>query len=189
MRLLFIAPGYYPRIGGVEYLAKSVAERLVKTGHDVTVLAGEPNTDRPFEEEINRVKVIRCPVWSPGNAYHYPRRGSELKKLLKGFARNYDVVHIHSVHSILSVRSLNIVRDLSTKIVVTPHYHGAGHTTLRKLLWIPWRHIVTTMLSKAHVIHAVSTRESSLIAKHYPHVKERIVVIPNGVDKDVYNYR
>jgi len=42
MRLLFIAPGYHPRIGGVEYVVKSVAERLAKAGHDVTVLTGEP---------------------------------------------------------------------------------------------------------------------------------------------------
>jgi len=28
MRVLYIAPSYYPHIGGVEYVVKSVAERL-----------------------------------------------------------------------------------------------------------------------------------------------------------------
>jgi glycosyltransferase involved in cell wall biosynthesis len=45
MRLLFVAPSYYPHVGGVEYVVKSVAERLVKRGHDVTVLCGEPSVD------------------------------------------------------------------------------------------------------------------------------------------------
>jgi Glycosyltransferase len=189
MRLLFITPGYYPRIGGVEYVVKSVAERLAKAGHNVTVLAGEPGINKPFEEEVKRVRVVRWPIWSPGNAYHFPRRRSELEKLLKDLARNCDVVHVHSVHSILSIYSLNIVKDLSVKIVVTPHYHGTGHTALRKLLWIPWRLVVAKALSEAHVIHAVSAREASLIAEHYPYVKEKIAVISNGVDEDVYGYR
>ena len=41
MKILYISPGYYPRIGGVEYVVKSVAGRLVRMGHEVTVLAGE----------------------------------------------------------------------------------------------------------------------------------------------------
>jgi glycosyltransferase involved in cell wall biosynthesis len=36
MRILFIAPSYYPHIGGVEYVVKSVAEKLTKAGHKVT---------------------------------------------------------------------------------------------------------------------------------------------------------
>jgi glycosyltransferase involved in cell wall biosynthesis len=83
MRILFIAPSYYPHIGGVEYVVKSVAERLAKAGHEVTVVAGEPNTDKPYEEVVNGVRVVRWPVWSPGNAYHIPRKRGELEKFSK----------------------------------------------------------------------------------------------------------
>jgi len=38
MRVLYIAPSYYPHIGGVEYVVKSVAERLVKMGHKITII-------------------------------------------------------------------------------------------------------------------------------------------------------
>jgi len=41
LKVLYISPGYYPRIGGVEHVVKSVAGRLVRMGHEVTVLAGE----------------------------------------------------------------------------------------------------------------------------------------------------
>jgi glycosyltransferase involved in cell wall biosynthesis len=34
MRIAYVAPGYSPRIGGVEYVVKSVAERLAKLGHE-----------------------------------------------------------------------------------------------------------------------------------------------------------
>jgi glycogen synthase len=41
MRILFIAPSYYPHVGGVEYVVKSVAERLAKAGHEVSVISGK----------------------------------------------------------------------------------------------------------------------------------------------------
>ena len=67
---------------GVEYVVKSVAERLVKKGHDVTVLCGGPSLDDPREEWINDVHVFRWLVWSPGDAYHIPRMRGKLKSWL-----------------------------------------------------------------------------------------------------------
>jgi len=71
MRILYVSPAYYPRVGGVEYVVKSVAERLAKTGHEVSVLTGEPDIEEPVEEEVNEVSVVRWPTWAPGGAYHY----------------------------------------------------------------------------------------------------------------------
>jgi glycosyltransferase involved in cell wall biosynthesis len=191
MRVLYIAPSYHPHIGGVEYVVKSVAERLVKIGHEITVIAGEPEIDRPREEEINSVKIIRWPVWSPGEAYHYPRRRDDLRKLPREIVRDVDIVHIHSIHSIFTVFSgLSIAEEAGgVKVVVSPHYHGSGHTVLRSFLWIFWRNKVSKLLDKAEVIHAVSRREASMIKSHYPETSRKIIVIPNGVEEDVLRYR
>ena len=75
------------------------------------------------------------------------------------------------------------------KLVITPHYHGGGHTALRKLLWVYWRRGVAKLLSLADTVHVVSKREASLITTHYPHASEKIVVIPNGVEEGVLNYK
>ena len=123
MKILFISPSYYPHIGGVEYVVKSIAERLVKLGHEVTVLAGEPSIDKPVEESINGVRVVRWPTWSPGEAYHVPRQRTKLERKLKELAREADVVHIHSVHSVFSVSSGMKISNYprSAKFVITPH--------------------------------------------------------------------
>jgi glycosyltransferase involved in cell wall biosynthesis len=191
MRILFIAPSYYPHIGGVEYVVKSVAERLVKAGHVVTVVAGEPNTDRQNEEVVNGVRVVRWPVWSPGNAYHIPKMRSELKRLLRELANQVDVVHVHSVHSTITVYAGLVIAysSVSSGIVVTPHYHGTGHTFARRVLWIFWRWRVAELLNKASAVHTVSKREASILASHYPEARCKIAVIPNGVDEDVLSYR
>jgi len=185
MRILYVSPGYYPRIGGVEYVVKSVSERLVKMSHEVTVLAGEPNISEPHEEEISGVKVFRWPVWSPGNAYHFPRRRSELEKLLKDLARSCDVIHVHSVHSVLSIYSLNIVKDLSVKIVVTPYYHGTGHTIVRRFLWVFWRRYVKKLL-KHYVVHTVSRLEARLVERDFG---VKAIPIENGVEEWIRDLR
>ena len=191
MKIVQVCPRYYPYIGGVEYIVKSIAERLAKLGHEVTVLAGEPNANKPREEFINGVKVIRWPTWSPGEAYHFPRKRSKLGRLLRKLAKNIDVVHIHSIHAVFTIFSgLAIGNDVyDARIVVTPHYHGSGHTTLRRLLWVYWKHKVSALLSGADVVHAVSKRETSLLNLHYPQIRGKIVIVPNGVEEDVLNYR
>jgi glycosyltransferase involved in cell wall biosynthesis len=191
MRVLFIAPSYYPHIGGVEYVVKSVAERLTKAGHETIVVAGEPNTDKPREDVVNGVRVVRWPVWSPGNAYHFPRRRSDLEKLLKELARQVDALHVHSVHSIFTVYAGLVIANSSSspRIVVSPHYHGTGHTFVRRFLWIFWRRRVTELLKRASVVHAVSKREASILASHYSEIGSKIVVVPNGVDEDMLSYR
>ncbi len=65
MRILLVTPSYYPNIGGVEYVVKSIAERLAALGHETTVVTGDPKADKPREEEINGVQVIRWPTWAP----------------------------------------------------------------------------------------------------------------------------
>lgn len=191
MKIFQVCPRYYPHVGGVEYVVKSIAERLAKLGHEVTLLAGEPSIIKPEEESINGVRIVRWPTWSPGEAYHFPKRRGELENLLKELARNADIAHVHSIHSVLTVFSgLKISNSLhNAKLIVTPHYHGGGHTTLRRLLWVYWRHEASALLSCADVIHVVSRREASLINAHYSQARGKMVVVPNGVEEDVLNYR
>jgi len=191
MRIVYVAPSYYPRIGGVEYVVKSVAERMAKMGHEVTVVAGEPEAEKPREEEINGVRVIRWPTWAPSGAYHIPRKRNQLRSLLQRLLDDVDAVHIHSAHAVLTVWALAAARRINpdVRIVFTPHYHGTGHSALRRLLWIPWRRYVARAVEAADAIHAASPREAGLIESHYPQSRGKTVVIPNGVEEDVFSHR
>jgi glycosyltransferase involved in cell wall biosynthesis len=191
MRIVYVAPSYYPRIGGVEHVVKSVAERMAKLGHEVTVVAGEPEAEKPREEEINGVRVIRWPTWAPSCAYHIPRKRSQLRSLLQRLLNDVDAVHVHSAHAVLTVWALASARRINpdVQIVFTPHYHGTGHSALRRLLWIPWRRYVARAVEAADAIHAASPREAALIKSHYPQSRGKTVVIPNGVEEDVFGYK
>jgi len=191
MRILLATPSYYPNIGGVEYVVKSIAERLAALGHKTTVVTGDPKADKPREEEINGVRVIRWPTWAPSGAYHIPKKRNQLRNLLQKLLNDADAVHIHSAHAVLTVWALAAARRINpdVRIVFTPHYHGTGHSTLRRLLWIPWRRYVARAVEVADAIHAASPREAGLVESHYPQSRGKIVVIPNGVEEDVFNHR
>ena len=180
MNLLFVAPKYYPHVGGVEYAVKSVAGRLVERGHDVTVLCGESSIDVPKEEWVNGVNVVRWPVWAPGDAYHIPRMRNKLKSWLLNAIRKSDVVHFHSIHSVLTVHSLNVLKDCGVRKVLTPHYHGTGHTMFRRILWRIWRRYVKKALNYVDLVHTVSDLESRLVLKDF---NIESVIIEHGVEE------
>ncbi|MFZ8858648.1 MAG: glycosyltransferase family 4 protein [Candidatus Caldarchaeales archaeon] len=178
-------------MGGVEYVVKSITERLAKLGHEITVLVGEPNNKKRLEVRINDIHVIRWPTWAPSGAYHVPRMRSQLRSLLQKLLNEVDAVHIHSAHAVLTVWIATVARRINpdVRIVFTPHYHGTGHSALRRLLWIPWRRYVAHAVEAADAIHAVSSREAQLFKGHYPQASGKIAIIPNGVDEDVFGYK
>jgi len=191
MKILLVTPRYYPNIGGVEYVVKSTAERFAALGHETTVVTGDSKADKAREEEINGVQVIRWPTWAPSGAYHIPKKRNQLRNLLQRLLNDADAVHIHSAHAVLTVWAAVVARriDPDVRIVFTLHYHGTGHSALRRLLWIPWRRYVAGAVEAADAIHAVSPREAELIKSHCPQHRGKTVVILNGVEEDVFSHR
>lgn len=180
MKLLFIVSHYYPHIGGVEYVVKSIAERLVRRGYEVAVLCGEPNIEGPKEEMVNKVPVTRWPIHAPEDAYHIPRMRDSLKRLLVEYSKEYDVIHFHSIHSVFTIYSLSVLKEYSVHKVLTPHYHGTGHTTFRKILWGIWRKYVKRVLASVNVVHSVSAYEAWLLARDFGVTP---VIIEHGVEE------
>ncbi|MEM0463237.1 glycosyltransferase family 4 protein [Pyrobaculum sp.] len=185
MKILYITHGYAPNVGGVEYVVKSIAERLAKKGHDVIVLAGS-RSNNVEEQVINGVRVIRWPVFSPGEAYHIPKRVNKFTELVKRIAKNADVIHFQNVHSVFPVYALRVLKDISAKKVFTLHYHGTGHTLFRRTLWLAWRSFVKKTIKECDIIHAVSKYEAKIIEKHFKF--KPIVIIENGVEEWITNF-
>lgn len=93
--ILFILENYYPNIGGVETLFKSLAESLVKKGFKVQVLTNRFDKSLLKHEVHEGVEIIRLPL---GNRY--------LFSFLAGwkairYARQNDIVHTTSYNAAL----------------------------------------------------------------------------------------
>jgi hypothetical protein len=100
---------------------------------------------------------------------------SQLRNLLRKLLNDADAVHVHRAHAVLTVWAAAAARRInpSMRIVFTPYYHGAGHTPIRKLLWIYWRRHIRKLITTIDVVHIVSKLEAQLIQQDFGHHASR----------------
>jgi len=174
MRIAQVCPRYRPYIGGVETHVEELSKRLVRLGHEVTVLSTDPSGKLPAPEVIDGVRVERFPAFAPGDAYYL---STQLRSYMK--KADYDVVHAHGYHAF---PALFAASTKALKFIFTPHYHGRGHTPLRDLLLKPYARFGKRIFDRADRVICVSEFEKSLVCRDF-RCDGKAVVIPNGVNK------
>lgn len=173
MKIVQVSQGYYPSIGGVEEHVRNISERLARE-HQVVVFAGGYSGNLPGEEEINGVLVRRFRSFSPNDAYHV---SFEMARELK--SREFDIVHGHNYHALL-LYSCRYAK--AKKFVVTPHYHGHGHTRFRDFLIKLYKPFGKRVFEDASRVIAVSSYEKELLKKDFGIDESKISFIPNGLN-------
>ena len=112
MKILVICQYYYPE----PFRINDICEEMVRRGHEVTVVTGEPNYPEGFiykgyenhahaDEVINGVKVHRCPIiprktgtlYRLLNYFSYPHHAKKYIKQLNGF----DVVLVNQLSPVM----------------------------------------------------------------------------------------
>ena len=59
MKILFVLENYYPNIGGVEKLFKTLLEELAANGHQITLITTRLTKDSPRKEQIGNLTIHR----------------------------------------------------------------------------------------------------------------------------------
>jgi glycosyltransferase involved in cell wall biosynthesis len=116
--VLFVLENYYPNIGGVEKLFKSLAESLSGQGHQVTIITTRLSKNDPATETSGNIHIRR---YSFLNRYFFTLFA--LFPVLR-HARRCDLVHTTSYNAALP--AYLAARLLRKKIVVTFHEVWAG---------------------------------------------------------------
>ena len=117
MKILVICQYYYPE----PFRINDICEELVKRGHEVTVVTGEPNypegeiykgyeNHSHSDEKINGVNVHRCPIIPRKqgiihrflNYFSYPRSAKKYIRNLKASDGNpFDIVFVNQLSPIM----------------------------------------------------------------------------------------
>jgi glycosyltransferase involved in cell wall biosynthesis len=192
MRVLQVIPYYEPAwgFGGPVVVCSILAKELVKRGHTLTVLTTDAfDKQRRIKKNnttINGVKVCRLPNLSTYLAKEqniYLPKG--LKKWLSNNICNFDIVHIHSFFTVLTLLSALVCIKKSIPYVV--HLHESpipssslGRATVKQIFNFLWG---KRILRHAKKIIVVSERERSLLVKAMPWLKERVEVVYNPVEE------
>lgn len=113
MRILFILELYYPNIGGIEKLFKTLAEKLVEEGHSVKVITTRFRKDLPSSEVINGVEIKRLKMRS---RFFFTFFG--IFGMMKE-AKKSDIIHTTSFNAALPARMAGCLAR--KKVLITFH--------------------------------------------------------------------
>ncbi len=184
MKIAYVTAFYYPTIGGVEQVVKELAERYVKQGHEVHVFTSDwdkKNRIKLKEEIINGVKVHRH-----FHILKIANFASIFPSVLWTLSRyKFDIIHTHvSGHAHTFFGSI-IAKLKSTPLIHTTHCpwtEGFRSLAGRILVNFSYKTINRISFKLSDKIIAITPWEIPFIEK-YGGNKNKIITIPNGVDK------
>jgi len=188
-RVLLLALRFWPATGGVEARTWEVARRLAKQ-HDITVLTSDLRREQPFErlaeeealDEAEGVRILRLPAAKrlPIEGYGVFLEG--LGTALRTQLREAQVLEAHPYGAAHTDFAVPKARAAGVPVALTAHLHPAetaGHPWLRSA-YDTLRGGPT--LRAADRVVAVTEHEASLLSKGFRVPRERIALIPNGLD-------
>lgn len=170
-----VTPGFPPRVGGVEEHVAHLTAALSDEGIKLEIIT-TTSERRPSIGNTNGLLVRRFPLSYPGARYSV---SVSLARWLLANSFRYALLHAHSYHTPIPLISALAAGRAHIPYVVTPHFHGRGHTTQAQLLHHLYRPVGRRALLKADAIICVSRAELLLLQRSARVNSTHI--IPNGV--------
>jgi len=183
MKILQVAPYYYPYIGGQERYVRSLARALAARGHEVKVLTSNfPKSKN--REVMDGIEVRRFkPLCKPLNNPISPALFFHIVRECKGF----DVIHCHNEHAALSLYSAWAKSRLKIPLIITCHGQLRFDHPIKDLFERVYSKTIGSMLLKrADKVIVISQSDKKYICSLGVPV-ENIEVIPNGIDPSYFN--
>ena len=188
MKILMLTWEYPPRIvGGIARVVHDLSKRLIKDGHDVTVVTYRDNTDVPAFEDDKGVKVYRVDNYMirPNNFidwilqlnFNMVSKATEIINKEGGF----DVIHAHDWLVTYAAKTLKNAYDIP--IVATIHATEAGRNsgihdeTQRYINDTEW-----LLTYEASEVIVNSNFMKNDIQRLFGLPYDKINVIPNGIN-------
>jgi len=171
---------YPPAIGGVERNVEGLARGLVRRGIDVEVITTDPSGRQPPLEERDGVVVRRFPTVADDSVFYVaPQLGAWLQRNAARFA----LVHAHSYHTPLALQAALACAWAATPFLLSPYYHGTGHSPLRRALHVPYRLAGRWIVRQARRLIYISETERAQLEAHFG-PRRPYMIAPCGVDVD-----
>lgn len=174
LRILQVNKLYHPWIGGIESVAKTVAENL-KDETDMTVLVCQPK-GRGARDNVNGVEVIRA--GSLGIKFSMPISFS-FPFLVRKYAKNADVLILHDPFPLGDLAVL--LSGFRGKVIVWWHSDIIKQKRLVKLI----KPVINGILKRADAVF--TTTEGYIEGSAYlPAFRDKCRLVPYGIETDKY---
>lgn len=178
-----ISDFFYPNSGGVESHIFQLSQCLIRNGHKVVVLTHAYDDRKGVRFMSKGLKVYYLPFLVIYNQCTMPTLFCSLPLIRHILIREQiDIVHCHSAFSAMAIESLIHSKMLNLKTVFTDHsLFGFADVSA----------IITNQLLRMSLIFADAVICVSHVGKENTALRagvspEKIFVIPNAVDSDVF---
>jgi glycosyltransferase involved in cell wall biosynthesis len=181
LRVGLIIPRFAPYLGGAETYAAQAAAALAAKGAEVTVITQIPRRatlsarDRQDGYNIERYDL---PV---GEVFDLP---SPAAAGTARQSRRFDVIWVHSYHTPLAWLA---AEQAKAPVVLTPWYHGAGHTPMRNAMHRFYRPAGRRLMAACRRILVATQAEADLVMRDFSRQvdSDKISLAPVGVPDPV----
>jgi glycosyltransferase involved in cell wall biosynthesis len=178
IRILQTPVRFYPYTGGVEKYVLNLSQELIKRGHSVKVVcADEPKSDLT---EIDGINVRRL---------NYIGKISNTNITLGLFfallKENFDIIHTH-FPSPWSADISMIISFLKRKPLILTYHNDAVTAGKMGVLTEVYNRVFLKLLLKGSAKILVTQPEYINRSKYLYKYKNKIEIIPNGIDTKIY---
>ncbi len=180
LKIAMVSDWYFPKLGGVSIHLHNLALKMRERGHEVVIITnkcGKENRDI-FYASIPLIKINGLVI---KNAQI---NVSVLFKSMKKYLSGYDVIHGHSISSILSLKAMREGRFLGISTFITTHTSGYGGGITEKGLLLFGSPLLKRYIVCSDRIIAVSSSAAEFVKKFSQ--KDNILIIPNGINPEVF---
>lgn len=177
MRIVQVAPFFYPHAGGVESYVRTLAREFARSGHEVSVVTSRYDRRLPVEEMLDGFRIVRSR--SLGVLFNTPIDVGT-GRTVRGLSA--DVVHLHYPPPLTAYFATQALLDAPTPVCMTYHCDlflaGAAGRALAAMYE---RAFLPPTLARVDriVVHTQSYGTTSAMLRGRP-----LTIIPSVVDLD-----
>jgi len=188
MKIAHVCPFYTPAIGGVKQVVYELSQRQLKEGHEVHVYTSDWDKNKRIkkkEEIVESVYVHRC--------YHLFRAVNFVtvwpSLFFKLLGQDFDIIHSHIPHHAHALLAGFVAKIKKIKHIHTTHcpwteeYRNKFGVFIDVVSKYTYVNILFKIVDK---VIAITPWEIEFLLK-YGCKRNKIVVIPNGMDNIFYN--
>ena len=183
MKILHVIPYFSPKFGGPVTSTRMVCQKLIERGHEVTILTTDFCLDPTQVKPLDNIEVVSIPCKFHVGLFLY---SPKMKAWLSQNISKYDIIHLQDYRSYQNAivsdcaKVLGIPYVLQARGSVLPFFEKQLLKNCFDLVW------GKKILEGAEKIIALTEVEAVQYGKMgVP--RDKIVIIPNGIDLMLYN--
>ncbi len=189
MKIVHVVPCYTPVIGGVQEVARRIAEHSASKGNDVYVLtynrSGNGRAFYPEQDCLNDVRIIRV---KPEFMWSYGSYCSQLPSVLTSLRP--DIVHVHGWRHPHCFQVASIKEKTGFKTILHSHAPFHRFSQLGLITWAYHRTVDLFMkqsLQKYDQLIALTPFEKDMLVGRLGAKPDKVAIVPNGLPDQLFD--